>query len=1043
MSLPNTYYRLDYIQSSGNQYINTNITGYTAFKLKFQLLNTGSNQYGIFGSRQSGASNRFGCMVYSGLFHFMIGNSNTWNASVDTNVHELDFNSTRLIADNVEYITPSGQNYGSSAFYLFAMNLNSSGRIAQKIWYFQTLDENGNITRNFIPAMRKSDSVVGLYDDVNDVFYTNAGSGTFTYGSIMYEVSVSENPQDSGTITGTGYYPSGSTAQLEATANSGYLFENWELQDYTLLDYIESSGTQYIDTGLAPSYNLKALVKGRFTSNTGNQYAIGCYQASNINRFDVGLYNSTLQLNIGSYKEFSGVDVTQTHTYILDAPNNCTYIDNTQYTGYSTQTGSNARNVLLFARNQSSITYYANFQAELYQFWNNGVLVRNYKPVKRNSDSAIGLLDLVEMKFYANNGTGTFTYGEELGKITYTDNPLSLTVNSDLNLIANFKLNYQITLNYDSTLGNATYDWVSGTQIQLVATPNSNAYFVGWYINSVLISNSATYTYTVLGDTTIEARFGRIWNLTLNTDGNGTIDSYRYGEGTNNATITVIPNSNYHFIKYVIVGLTIEEAQLLTENEDIIITQGDDNLTVLVSGTSESTTTPLNILLQRDVTVTAYFEEDEKYHISVSSTFPYGSFFISDNDVYDGTVVTIWARPFPDYYFVGWEDGETANPRQIVVHNNITLIGIYQRQSDTNGIYQYRCYIKDQLDLESPPKAFMVVDTFDITTDLLTNATSSITVMKMLSDINEGDVLVLYDPMGNTLYTGVINSIEDLTINCSQMQSFYKGTWIYNVSPQDFLEHEIAVLLQDYADGKLYRSNYVDPLVAQRLGGITIEYEGATTVNLPTDLDDDGNEQMTTYDMEEFIYELYQKYSIKFDFEINLAGTNYVRIRVPSFEAIKVGNNMYAIQDMSPITEIEETNKLVIYAQDKTYRTTYIATKTGIVEAPSLTVNRFNITNTEVVFSDDPVEDLIANSLPSQMYNHKLTFTLIIKNFIYQFGDFNLGGELDIYYNDDYFNSVLTGYEISKNSNQNITEVFFTCGTVRTALTKMLTLGKV
>ena len=237
------------------------------------------------------------------------------------------------------------------------------------------------------------------------------------------------------------------------------------------------------------------------------------------------------------------------------------------------------------------------------------------------------------------------------------------------------------------------------------------------------------------------------------------------------------------------------------------------------------------------------------------------------------------------------------------------------------------------------------------------------------------------------------------------MQSFYKGLWVYNISPQDYLEHEIAVLLQDYADGKIYKSTYVDNLVAQRLGGITIDYVGSTIANLPSDLDDNGNEKLTQKDMEQFIYELYADYGILFDFEINFSGANYVHIKMPSFTPIKVGNNMYAITNMSPITQIEETNRLIIFAQNKTYRTTYVATKTGIVEEPSGTNNRFDITNTKIVFSDDSEEDLVAQNLPSQMYNHKLTFSLIIKNFIYEFGDFNLGGELEVWFNDDYYDS--------------------------------------
>ena len=445
--------------------------------------------------------------------------------------------------------------------------------------------------------------------------------------------------------------------------------------------------------------------------------------------------------------------------------------------------------------------------------------------------------------------------------------------------------------------------------------------------------------------------------------------------------------------------------------------------------------------------ITAVFEQF-RFRVTVTTEPNNVSSVYQSIDIGEtGDIVTLWARPFPDYIFVRWSDGETENPRTITIgEEDISLVAIYQRIGDTNGIYQYRCFVKDQLNLEDPPKAFMRVDTFTVRTDLMTNATSSITVLEMPTNINEGDVLVLYDPKGQFLYHGVINSIEDMTIGCSQMQSFYHGNWIYSVSPQDFLEHEIAVVLKDYADGKLKGSSYIDSLVAQRLGGITIDYNGVTTVNLPTTYEETGDEekeQFEVVEMEEFIYSLYEKYGIVFDFEINFSGANYVHIKVPSFERIKVGNNMFAIQNMLPITEIEETNKLVIYDSKNVYRTTYVATKNGIVENPATTANRFNITNTEIVFSDDPVEDLVASNLPNQMFNHKLEYDLIIKNFIYEFGDFNLGGELDIYYGDEYYDSVLTGYEIDKQSNQNITQAHFICGKVRTSLTKLLSLGKV
>ena len=50
-----------------------------------------------------------------------------------------------------------------------------------KCWNIKMYD-NGELIRNLIPCYSKSDKVVGMYDIVNDVFYTNAGTGAFIVG---------------------------------------------------------------------------------------------------------------------------------------------------------------------------------------------------------------------------------------------------------------------------------------------------------------------------------------------------------------------------------------------------------------------------------------------------------------------------------------------------------------------------------------------------------------------------------------------------------------------------------------------------------------------------------------------------------------------------------------------------------------------------------------------------------------------------------------------------------------------------------------------
>lgn len=51
--------------------------------------------------------------------------------------------------------------------------------------YKASMSVNGVLVRDFVPCYRKSDSVAGLFDKVNGVFYANAGSGSFAKGAVV------------------------------------------------------------------------------------------------------------------------------------------------------------------------------------------------------------------------------------------------------------------------------------------------------------------------------------------------------------------------------------------------------------------------------------------------------------------------------------------------------------------------------------------------------------------------------------------------------------------------------------------------------------------------------------------------------------------------------------------------------------------------------------------------------------------------------------------------------------------------------------------
>lgn len=56
---------------------------------------------------------------------------------------------------------------------------NASG--TKKIYYFALVLDNENVIE-LIPCYRKADNAAGMYDTVNNVFHTNAGSGSFVVG---------------------------------------------------------------------------------------------------------------------------------------------------------------------------------------------------------------------------------------------------------------------------------------------------------------------------------------------------------------------------------------------------------------------------------------------------------------------------------------------------------------------------------------------------------------------------------------------------------------------------------------------------------------------------------------------------------------------------------------------------------------------------------------------------------------------------------------------------------------------------------------------
>ncbi|MBR6837984.1 MAG: hypothetical protein IKM94_00220 [Alphaproteobacteria bacterium] len=197
---------------------------------------------------------------------------------------------------------------------------------------------------------------------------------------------------------------------------------------FTELQYIESTGTQYIDTGIVLKSKATVTTVGQFLSvSSGTPISIWGFMdsSSTYPRWGWSIYTNTW-LSALNATITSGQADTNKHTFI----NTC-YYNNNNVLGYDslldgnkishnvvdkTETyTSNILSAYLFARNNANTA--GNFSSSRIFSFNivqDDVEVINLIPAKRNSDNVVGMYDTVSGRFFTNAGSGTFVAGPEV-----------------------------------------------------------------------------------------------------------------------------------------------------------------------------------------------------------------------------------------------------------------------------------------------------------------------------------------------------------------------------------------------------------------------------------------------------------------------------------------------------------------------------------------------------------------------------------------------------------------------------------------------------
>lgn len=182
---------------------------------------------------------------------------------------------------------------------------------------------------------------------------------------------------------------------------------------YTRLAYIQSTGTQYVDSKFVPNQDTRVVVDMNVSQSNNQQGLFGARDGSIY--FELFTYTATngYQDDYGSTQKYP-VGAINYGRHILDKNKNVFSVDGIAVNTITATTFSISYSVFLLSINKDGSAYAAvPTTAKLYscQIYDNGTLVRDFVPCI-NPSGTVGLYDLVGKKFYGNAGTGTFTGSE-------------------------------------------------------------------------------------------------------------------------------------------------------------------------------------------------------------------------------------------------------------------------------------------------------------------------------------------------------------------------------------------------------------------------------------------------------------------------------------------------------------------------------------------------------------------------------------------------------------------------------------------------------
>ena len=391
---PRKWRRYEYLQSSGTQWIDTGIklslTDKFEFETDFTYSASSSTPYPFYGT----ANYTTGFMaqyhyINNLLYPLYIQGANIGAGSISITAGSRMYSKTIIDVPNKTWAWTYNNTSSSGTYSNQITDTTSTVNIYRsaayspypaKCYYFK-IKRNDVLIRHFVPAQYNGQ--YGMWDLVEDKFYRNAGTGSFTVGPEMKNYD----------------------EIYEVRKTSSLLPAGVELYDYIQSSTSDvNSLTQKIDTGVDPTNShIKVTMKATVTGGYIGGVSAGGYSWLGVNPSNHKWYNSVSNdstVTAGN-QDIVIFDFTSGRFLTVTVNGSKTSVDGT---------GRIAGNFKLFCLEADR--YSGNSKLYYCKIEKDGTLVRNFIPCTYLGEP--GMWDTVENKFYRNQGTGQFTLGNKI-----------------------------------------------------------------------------------------------------------------------------------------------------------------------------------------------------------------------------------------------------------------------------------------------------------------------------------------------------------------------------------------------------------------------------------------------------------------------------------------------------------------------------------------------------------------------------------------------------------------------------------------------------